>query len=256
MADRRPAPLYRRLALIGALLLVIVAAKLISIGWFSSSAADAYADGQYRISEADYRKLLIVNVVERWKAPNNVGVAQYRQADYARAERSFRDALDIAPERCDVRYNLVIAIEAQADALHGDGQTDAAKDLYDTAIEVIQAGDCPIEPPQSSTTTTAPADTTPGTEPQDSADPQDGPGKKLDEAEQRIDDKRQQRSSSSTTNSSPDTTTQTTTPPSMPSEEQQRQLEERQRQATQERRQEQQRTTQLPDPRRYDEPRW
>lgn len=259
MVDRRPGRLYRRLAVLVAVLLVVVAAKMLSIGWFASAGASAYDDGQYRISEADYRKLLVVNVVERWKAPNNVGVAQYRQADYVGAERSFTDALGIAPERCDVRYNLVISIEAQADALAGDGDTSGAGALYDRAIEVIRAGDCPIQSSGQSTTSSAPPDSTQDSQQAGQPDEQSGdPGEKLDQAEQRIDGKRRQGSStsSSTPDSSPDSTTATTAAPPTPNETQQRQLDERTKRAQQERREEQQRTTSFPEDRTYDQPRW
>jgi|GEM_PF-7131167 len=259
--DRRPPRLYRRLALIGALILLVVAAKLFSIGFFSSSAASAYNDGQYRISEADYRKLLVANVVERWKAPNNIGVARYRQNDFVGAQRAFTDALNIAPERCDVRYNLVIAIEAQADAAAKDGPTDESRKLYQQALAVIDEGDCPIERPDASSTTTTAPDTTSDTGDSSpsstAADGSDGKsaGEKLNEAEQRIDDKHRQGSQTPSTGSAPDSSTPQNTEPNLPDEKQEKKLEERSKNATQERR-DAERNSEFPTNRSYDEPRW
>ena len=260
--DRRPPRLHRRLALIGALMLLVVAAKMLSIGFFSSSAASAYDDGQYRISEADYRKLLVANVVERWKAPNNIGVARYRQNDFVGAQRAFTDALNIAPERCDVRYNLVIAIEAQADAAAKDGPTDESTKLYEQALAVIDDGDCPIERPDQSTTTTAPdstdgSDDTAESTSTTAADGSSGSsaGEKLDQAEQRIDDKQRQSQGTPSTGSTPDSSSPEVTQPALPKESQEKELEERARQATQERRDAEQ-SDKYPATRQYDEPRW
>ena len=70
--------------------------------------------------------------------------------DLEGAESAFRRALELAPQRCDVRFNLVVTIEAQGDQLTGGEQREVEESerqdglaRYRVALDVADAGLCP-----------------------------------------------------------------------------------------------------------------
>lgn len=131
----------RRFGTAGAIALVVVALKLLSIGWFSHAGVSAYDDGDFAASQTNFGRLEVLNVVEPWKAHFNRGVARYQADDLDGAEASFRAALDAGGNRCAVVANLVLTIETQGDRL-ADDDADAARTLYTEARELADLGDC------------------------------------------------------------------------------------------------------------------
>lgn len=139
----------RLLALPIAFGLLGVGGKLLSMAWFAHEGAAAYADERYATSESSFDRLRTLNVIAPWRAWANIGDALFRQGDLTGAEQAFSRALEENPERCDVRFNLAVTIEAQGDRLMGDNVravTDAEQldglARYRVALDVVNAATC------------------------------------------------------------------------------------------------------------------
>jgi hypothetical protein len=146
--------------------LVIVAmavgVKLVTMYVFAAAGADAYRAGQFEASETDYGHLRTLDLVDPWRTDLGVGDARYRQGDLVAAAAAFRRALEVAPERCEIRFNLAVTIEAQGDRLYAGeelvvdagaggiagqspvGPSDPAE-RYAAALDVVEAGECPTQ---------------------------------------------------------------------------------------------------------------
>jgi Flp pilus assembly protein TadD len=130
--------------------LLAISLKLVTMSWFSSRGAAAYADGRYGESVGNYGHLQVLNVVDPWRAHAGEGSARYRQGDLIGAEAAFRQALEHDPQRCDVRFNLAVTIEAQGDRLTGGAQREVEETeredglaRYRVALDIADAGLCP-----------------------------------------------------------------------------------------------------------------
>lgn len=135
----------RLMALPVALVLLAVGVKLVTMYWFASAGASAYGDGRWERAETSYRRLGVLDVVEPWLDDLGVGDALYRQGDLLGAEEAFRRALAAAPERCEIRFNLAVTLEAQGDLLAaGDSFVDDADaDPFDRRAAVGPGPDDP-----------------------------------------------------------------------------------------------------------------
>jgi tetratricopeptide (TPR) repeat protein len=138
------------LALPLAVLLLAVGLKLVTMSWLSASGASAYDGTRYEQSAAAFDRLQVVNVVEPWRAHFGEGAALYRRDDFAGAEAAFRRALDLAPERCDVRFNLAVTIEAEGDQIVGgepgavdESALEAGRSRYAIALDIAKGRLCP-----------------------------------------------------------------------------------------------------------------
>jgi hypothetical protein len=138
------------LALPLVLALFAVSFKLLTMSWFSSRGAAAYDDANYDRSITEFERLGIVNVIQPWRASLGRGTSLHRQGDLEGAEEAFRRALELAPERCDVRFNLVVTIEAQGDRLTGGEQREVEESerqdglaRYRVALDIAEVGLCP-----------------------------------------------------------------------------------------------------------------
>lgn len=131
-------------------LLLLVGVKLISMSWLSSSGAAAYGDARYGASATAFDRLQLLNVIEPWRAHFGEGATRFRDGDLEGAEAAFRRALDLAPDNCEARFNLVLTIEAQGDRLTG-GETRVVEESerqdglarYRVALDIANAGLCP-----------------------------------------------------------------------------------------------------------------
>jgi hypothetical protein len=133
-----------------AIALLLVSVKLVSMSWFSTRGADAYEDERYRQSASEFDRLQLLNVIEPWRAHFGLGAVRHRQGDLQGAEMEFRRALDLAPDRCDVRFNLAVTIEAQGDRLTGGARREVEETeredglaRYRVALDVANAKPCP-----------------------------------------------------------------------------------------------------------------
>ncbi len=140
----------RLLVLPFVIVLLAVTIKLLTMSWYSTRGVSAYTDADYQRSAAQFDRLKILNIIEPWRAHQGSGVALHRTDDLEGAESAFRTALEHAPQRCDVRFNLVVTIEAQGDLLTGGEQREVEESerqdglaRYRVALDVADAGLCP-----------------------------------------------------------------------------------------------------------------
>ena len=152
---KRPDPPRRRrrrrfLVLPIAVVLLASGVKLVTMSWFSTRGASAYEGARYEQSATAFDRLQVLNVVEPWRAHLGSGAALNRRGDLAGAEAEFRRALELAPERCDVRFNLTVTIEAQGDRLIGDQEADVeesavqdGRSRYAIALDIAKGRLCP-----------------------------------------------------------------------------------------------------------------
>ncbi len=131
----------RWFAYLAAVLLAVVAVKTLSMMWLERRAAGELHDGRPSRAAATYSGLFTVNVVDRWVAPNGRGVARFAAGDLSGAAADFRAALALA-DRCDVRVNLVVTLEAIGDALAARSGPIAGAESYRQATAVAESGTC------------------------------------------------------------------------------------------------------------------
>ncbi len=132
----------RPVPLVVAVVLAAVAVKVLTMMWWSASAGRDYRAGNAAAAVSGYGRLLPVNVVDRWIAFNDRGVARFATGDVRGAASDFADALALAPERCDVRVNLVITLEAEGDAATAAANPAEATRLYQAARAASAGGSC------------------------------------------------------------------------------------------------------------------
>jgi Flp pilus assembly protein TadD len=140
------------------LVALAVGGKLVTMYVFAAAGATAYTASRYDSSETDFGRLRTLNVVEPWRAHVGIGDARYRQGDLLAAATAFNRALELAPDRCEIRFNLAVTLEAQGDRLYAgeelvvdagaarttDGPSDPAE-RYSAALGVVEAGVCPSQ---------------------------------------------------------------------------------------------------------------
>jgi len=138
---------------VAGLVIAAAGARIVTIVWWGSAGAAAYDDGRYGRAETSFERLGVLNPIERWRAPFGRGAALYRAGNLDAASGAFGDALELAPGRCETRFNLAVTLEARGDAMIGDEHSvedidnEAPFELYRSALDVINTGGCPSEAP-------------------------------------------------------------------------------------------------------------
>lgn len=140
----------RRLLLVGSAVPVIlvlgIAAKLLSLGVFGGQAAAAFDAKDARAARAAAGWLLPLNIPEPHKAPFAAGDAEVLGANFDAARQRFAEALDLVPgaaagsaDACVIRVNLVLATERLGDdKLRAEDPASAAA-LFSDALDVVKA---------------------------------------------------------------------------------------------------------------------
>ena len=134
-----------------AVALLAISVKLLAMSWWARQGASAYDDSRYRVSQSEFEHTLFANVIDPWKAWLGIGDARFRMDDLDGAQAAFARALNAEPERCDVRFNLAVTIEAQGDRLMGGNAVDVTESekldgvsRYRVALDIVNAGLCPV----------------------------------------------------------------------------------------------------------------
>ena len=121
------------------LLVLCVAAKLLSLGILADRAASGFAAGDAAAVGAAAGGLGFANVVEPHKAPFAAGDAAALAGDYDSARGLFEQALRVVPagskDECPVRTNLVLVIERLGDQRVEAGDPASAVPLFKEALE-------------------------------------------------------------------------------------------------------------------------
>lgn len=142
----------RLLVLPLAVALLVVSLKLLGMSWWSRQGASAYEDSRYSASQSEFERTRLLNIIDPWKAWLGIGDARFRLNDLVGAEEAFAKALEVAPGRCDVRFNLAVTIEAQGDRLMGGNAVDVTESdeldglaRYRVALDIVNAALCPVD---------------------------------------------------------------------------------------------------------------
>ncbi len=137
-----------------ALALVLLSVSLLGVSWWSRQGLADYDDGHYGTSRVRFDQLRSVDVIDPWKAWMGIGTARFRMGDLAGAEAAFGTALELNEDRCDVRFNLVVTIEADGDRRMGNDvnevtETEKLDGLarYRVALDLANAAPCPAGAP-------------------------------------------------------------------------------------------------------------
>lgn len=135
----------KKLLLLSAPLAIIVAVimlKMLSIPVFSTIGYNNYDKLQYDSAISWLQPLTWFNWMEPYKVHFNQGNASFKSGKYEAAEQKFRQALESVPEdrECDVRINLALSLEQQADAFLSEKKYDEAILKYDDVKAVIYDG--------------------------------------------------------------------------------------------------------------------
>lgn len=122
-----------------------VTVKLIMPGVATSFLKSAYGGKDYEAARFWSQINLFINVLEPYVAYYNDGTVLYGLAQYEVAEEQFNAALLHGPpesRRCEVRVNLSLSIEAQADAMRVSKEYDEAIVMYDRAKAALYGDNC------------------------------------------------------------------------------------------------------------------
>ena len=127
------------------LLVLLLAAKLLSLGVLADRAASGFAAGNASAVDAAARGMGVANVVEPHKAPFAAGDAAVLAGDYGTARHLFDQALGMVPagsgDECLVRVNLVLVIERLGDLRLQAGDPSSALPFFKEALAT--AGQAP-----------------------------------------------------------------------------------------------------------------
>jgi hypothetical protein len=125
---------------------------------FAAWGDHSYRGGHLASAESAYGRLRPLNFVDPSLAHVGIGTARYRQGDLVGAEQAFAEGLDLDAGDCEIRFDLVVTIEAQGDRLlagdpivvpgTGTSADDALtrtdpEERYRKALAVIDDGACP-----------------------------------------------------------------------------------------------------------------
>jgi hypothetical protein len=120
-----------------ATVLVLGFLLMINVG-VNRAAIDQFEDEEYRSAVDDFEYLDAFNLVERWKAPFNLGTARYANDNLWGAIEDLDHALRLVPDehRCMVQTNRALVFEAWGDeemewSVESAGWADEAQALVD-----------------------------------------------------------------------------------------------------------------------------
>jgi|GEM_PF-3063641 len=124
----------------GAVLLLLVAAKLVSMSIVGAETVRLYEAKDYEGALNSASQQHVLNVIETWKAPYDTGTSYLQLGVNDRARDDLTAALGLATgaDRCPVRANLAIAHERLGDALHEAGDEDGARGEWQQGLELLQ----------------------------------------------------------------------------------------------------------------------
>ncbi|MEO8284176.1 MAG: hypothetical protein ABI568_12370 [Pseudarthrobacter sp.] len=128
-------------SLLPVVLVLCLAAKLLSVGVLGGKAGNAFDAGDSGAVADAAAGLRIANFTEPHKAPFAEGDGLFLAGDYAGARSSFEEALWLAgqADECVIRVNLALSIERLGDAKATAGDPTAAGLLFAEGLAVVEA---------------------------------------------------------------------------------------------------------------------
>lgn len=138
----------RKMLLIAALPMIavfLIMLKLLSPAIMNSQLKTAYDKENYDAATFWANALQFTNILEPYIAPFNRGNVLFQKKDFSTAEEEYSKSLELGvPEGlvCDVRVNLSLAIEMQADTMVREKEYDKAILAYDRAKATLYLDGC------------------------------------------------------------------------------------------------------------------
>lgn len=122
-----------------ALVVGLVAVKLLSVVFAGGAAVRDYADGDADALATDAAVLGIANIVEPAKASFIQGLSAVLERRLDDADALFAESLARTPDdlSCPVRVNLALVRERRADDAAFIGRNADARDLYTQALDIV-----------------------------------------------------------------------------------------------------------------------
>ncbi|WP_258060753.1 hypothetical protein [Arthrobacter sp. 4R501] len=123
-----------------ALLVLCLAAKMLSVGILADTAARSFAAGDSGGVADAAGGLRTANFIEPHKAPFAEGDGLFLAGDFAAARQRFEEALSLAgpADECVVRVNLALTIERLGDAEAKTEDAKAAARLFAEGVAVVE----------------------------------------------------------------------------------------------------------------------
>lgn len=123
-----------------ALVVLCLAAKMLSVGVLAGNASRAFAAGDPGAVAAAAAGLRVANFTEPHKAPFAEGDGLFLAGDFAAARQRFEEALTVAgqTDECVIRVNLVLSIERLGDARATAGDPAAAGLLFAEGLALVE----------------------------------------------------------------------------------------------------------------------
>lgn len=124
-----------------ALLVLCLAAKMLSVGILADTVARSFAAGDSGGVADAASGLRTANFIEPHKAPFAEGDGLFLAGDFAAARQRFEEALSLAgtADECVVRVNLALTIERLGDAAAKTEDPTAAARLFAEGVAVVEA---------------------------------------------------------------------------------------------------------------------
>lgn len=144
VTSRDPRERRRRLlwwSALPALLVLCLAAKMLSVGILADTAARSFAAGDSGGVADAAGGLRTANFIEPHKAPFAEGDGLFLAGDFAAARQRFEEALSLAgpADECVVRVNLTLTFERLGDAEAKTEDPTAAAQLFAEGVAVVEA---------------------------------------------------------------------------------------------------------------------
>lgn len=124
---------------------LLAAIKLVTPTITTSLLQSMYEEGNYNAAQFWGTVNSFINIIEPYKAHFNNGTVLFRLHRYIDAEKELNQALLRNPPKdvvCEVRVNLALSIEAQADILSEEKKYDESIILYDKARTTLYGDNC------------------------------------------------------------------------------------------------------------------
>ena len=129
---------------VATIIIAVISLKLMSLTILTGGAISSLKANKPGQALQRLFPLNIFNIIETYKLYFNKGNALFIKGDYPSAESNYREAQKSAPEEflCQITFNLILSIEAQADKAVEDKDFDKAVDRYEEIIAIVKNTKC------------------------------------------------------------------------------------------------------------------
>jgi len=129
---------------VATLIIAVISLKLMSLTILTGGAISSLKANNPGQAIQRLFPLKILNIIETYKLYFNKGNALFIKGDYPSAEKNYREAQKSAPKEflCQITFNLILSIEAQADKAVEDKDYDKAVDRYEEIVAIVKNTKC------------------------------------------------------------------------------------------------------------------